>query len=53
MKIKNTDEAMTLRGVEFPKNKPVNVDDVALLAKCLALPNFVEVKAKKNVKKQD
>jgi hypothetical protein len=44
MKIKNTESDMTLRGVTFPKGKPVCVDDPSLLAKCLALPNFVEVK---------
>ncbi|MGB1215740.1 MAG: hypothetical protein ACPG4X_20385 [Pikeienuella sp.] len=53
MKIKNTDETMTLRGVEFPKGKAVKVDDPSLLRKCLSLPNFVEVKGRKNDKNTD
>ena len=45
MKIKNTsDESITLRGVEFPAGKPVQVEDAALIMKCLSLPLFVEVK---------
>lgn len=35
---------MTLRGVEFPKGKVVDVKDFDLLSKCLAMPTFVEVK---------
>lgn len=46
MKIKNTGETMTIRGVEFAKNKPVDVKDDALLAKCLNMPEFVEVKTR-------
>lgn len=47
MKIKNTEGDMTLRGVEFPKGKPVTVDDPSLAAKCLAMPNFIAVKPAK------
>lgn len=47
MKIKNTSDDMTLRGVKFPKGKAVEVSDSGLLAKCLAMPQFVEVKRKK------
>lgn len=47
MKIKNTGETMTLRGVEFPKGKAVKVEDPALLEKCLAHPDFEEVKRDK------
>lgn len=46
MKIKNTSETMILRRVEFPKNKPVEVKDESLLAKCLNMPEFVEVKSR-------
>ncbi len=51
MKIKNTGDTMTLRGVEFPEGKAVEVDDL-LAAKCLAMPNFVPViqRKKKNDK---
>lgn len=52
MKIKNTEETLTLRGVEFPKGKAVKVDDESLLAKCLAMPQFVEVK-RSNAKDKD
>lgn len=50
MEIKNTGAKMTLRGVEFPKNKPVEVDNL-LAAKCLAMPNFVPVMKKTNAEK--
>ena len=53
MKIKNTEAALTLRGVEFPKGKAVKVDDESLLAKCLSMPQFIEVKARKNDKNAD
>lgn len=47
MKIKNTEDDLTLRGVEFPKGKAVTVDDDRLLAKCLNMPNFTVVKTRK------
>lgn len=47
MKIKNTNETETLRGVEFPKGKAVTVEDADLIAKVLNIPGFVEVKARK------
>lgn len=53
MKLKNlTDKDMTLRGVDFPAGKAVEVKDEALAAKCLAMPEFEQVtrKAKKNDK---
>lgn len=52
MKIKNTGKDMTLRGVDFPKGKAVQVDDPALAQKCLAMPNFEEV-VRKNGKDKD
>ena len=44
MKFKNTDDDMTLRGVEFPKGKAVSVDDEELADKLRNMPNFKEVK---------
>lgn len=44
MKFKNTDEDMTLRGVSFPKGKPVPVEDEGLAEKLRNMPNFQEVK---------
>ena len=41
-------EAVTIRGVEFPKGKAVAVDDIDLAIKLEALPYFREVKARKN-----
>lgn len=51
MKIKNTNGTMTIRGVEFPKGKAVEVNDPALAKKVLGIPGFVEVKRNAKNKK--
>lgn len=53
MKIKNTEATLVLRGVEFPQGKPVDVEDEGLAAKCLAMPQFVRARARKNGKDED
>lgn len=54
MKIKNiTDNDMRLRGVDFPAGKGVAVDDADLAAKCLAMPEFEQVKPGRKAKKND
>jgi hypothetical protein len=49
MKFKYTgpDDENVMRGVTFPKGKPVKVDDESLAAKISALDYFEEVKPKK------
>ncbi|AUR11205.1 hypothetical protein PhaeoP48_01208 [Phaeobacter inhibens] len=46
MKLKYTGELdrVTVRGVDFPRNKPVTIDCENLAEKMLAWPDVVEVK---------
>lgn len=54
MKLKNiTENDMALRGVDFPAGQPVEVTDEALAAKCLAMPEFEQVKPGRKAKKND
>jgi ubiquitin len=54
MKFKNiTDEDMTLRGVDFPAGKPVEVEDEALAAKVAVMPEFEQVKRGRKKNDQD
>ena len=57
-KFKNTTDDITLRGVDFPKGKAVEVTDASLIKKLMSLPQFEEVKAapkkaKSRAKKSD
>lgn len=54
MKLKNiTENDMRLRHMDFPAGKAVEVDDADLAAKCLAMPEFVQVKPGRKAKKND
>ena len=54
MKIRNNGDAdVTIRGVEFPVGKAVEVQDAPLIAKMLAWPTFDEVKTRKSKKNAD
>lgn len=55
MKLKYTGdlESVTVRGVEFPRNKPVTVECEHLAAKMLAWPDVAEVKRKAKADAED
>lgn len=54
MKLKNiTKTDMQLRDVLFPAGKAVEVADEGLAQKCLAMPEFEQVKPVRKAKKND